>query len=89
LIVGVPAVTVKTRMFYARNKMADLLQQAGRALWIANSTYLRLLHVTTLLGGAAVAVIATCAPPLSECSNFFASVPSEQHISLNCAAVID
>jgi len=28
-IVGVPAATVKTRMFYARNKMADLLQQAG------------------------------------------------------------
>jgi RNA polymerase sigma-70 factor (ECF subfamily) len=28
-IVGVPAATVKTRMFYARTKMADLLQQAG------------------------------------------------------------
>src|SRR5436190_2394520 len=28
-IVGVPAATVKTRMFYARNKMADLLRQAG------------------------------------------------------------
>src|SRR2546422_4737463 len=28
-IVGVPAATVKTRMFYARNKMADLLKQAG------------------------------------------------------------
>jgi RNA polymerase sigma-70 factor, ECF subfamily len=32
-IVGVPAATVKTRMFYARNKMADLLKQSGvRAL---------------------------------------------------------
>ena len=29
-IVGVPPATVKTRMFYARNKMADLLRQAGR-----------------------------------------------------------
>jgi RNA polymerase sigma-70 factor (ECF subfamily) len=28
-IVGVPAATVKTRMFYARNKMADLLKQSG------------------------------------------------------------
>src|ERR671934_247207 len=28
-IVGVPAATVKTRMFYARTKMADLLHQAG------------------------------------------------------------
>jgi RNA polymerase sigma-70 factor, ECF subfamily len=28
-IVGVPAATVKTRMFYARNKMANLLHQAG------------------------------------------------------------
>ena len=28
-IVGVPPATVKTRMFYARNKMADLLKQAG------------------------------------------------------------
>jgi RNA polymerase sigma-70 factor (ECF subfamily) len=28
-IVGVPSATVKTRMFYARNKMADLLKQAG------------------------------------------------------------
>jgi RNA polymerase sigma-70 factor, ECF subfamily len=28
-IVGVPAATVKTRMFYARSKMADLLHQAG------------------------------------------------------------
>jgi RNA polymerase sigma-70 factor, ECF subfamily len=28
-IVGVPAATVKTRMFYARTKMADLLKQAG------------------------------------------------------------
>jgi RNA polymerase sigma-70 factor (ECF subfamily) len=28
-IVGVPPATVKTRMFYARSKMADLLQQAG------------------------------------------------------------
>jgi RNA polymerase sigma-70 factor (ECF subfamily) len=28
-IVGVPAATVKTRIFYARNKMADLLRQAG------------------------------------------------------------
>jgi RNA polymerase sigma-70 factor (ECF subfamily) len=28
-IVGVPPATVKTRMFYARNKMADLLRQAG------------------------------------------------------------
>ena len=28
-IVGVPAATVKTRMFYARNKMAELLTQAG------------------------------------------------------------
>jgi RNA polymerase sigma-70 factor, ECF subfamily len=28
-IVGVPPATVKTRMFYARTKMADLLQQAG------------------------------------------------------------
>jgi RNA polymerase sigma-70 factor (ECF subfamily) len=28
-IVGVPAATVKTRMFYARNKLADLLKQAG------------------------------------------------------------
>ncbi len=28
-IVGVPAATVKTRMFYARNKMADLLTQSG------------------------------------------------------------
>jgi RNA polymerase sigma-70 factor (ECF subfamily) len=28
-IVGVPAATVKTRMFYARNKMADLLKHAG------------------------------------------------------------
>jgi RNA polymerase sigma-70 factor, ECF subfamily len=30
-IVGVPAATVKTRMFYARNKMADLLKQSGVA----------------------------------------------------------
>jgi RNA polymerase sigma-70 factor (ECF subfamily) len=28
-IIGVPPATVKTRMFYARNKMADLLRQAG------------------------------------------------------------
>jgi RNA polymerase sigma-70 factor (ECF subfamily) len=28
-IVGVPAATVKTRMFYARSKMADLLRNAG------------------------------------------------------------
>ncbi|MCC6775571.1 MAG: sigma-70 family RNA polymerase sigma factor [Hyphomicrobiales bacterium] len=28
-IVGVPAATVKTRMFYARSKMADLLKQHG------------------------------------------------------------
>src|SRR5215813_1048527 len=28
-IVGVPAATVKTRMFYARSKMADLLKEAG------------------------------------------------------------
>jgi RNA polymerase sigma-70 factor, ECF subfamily len=28
-IVGVPPATVKTRMFYARSKMADLLPQAG------------------------------------------------------------
>ena len=28
-IVGVPAATVKTRMFYARNKLADLLRQTG------------------------------------------------------------
>ena len=28
-IVGIPAATVKTRMFYARNKMADLLTQSG------------------------------------------------------------
>jgi RNA polymerase sigma-70 factor (ECF subfamily) len=28
-IVGVPAATVKTRVFYARNKLADLLRQAG------------------------------------------------------------
>jgi RNA polymerase sigma-70 factor (ECF subfamily) len=28
-IVGVPPATVKTRMFYARSKMADLLRQAG------------------------------------------------------------
>ena len=28
-IVGIPAATVKTRMFYARNKMADLLKGAG------------------------------------------------------------
>jgi RNA polymerase sigma-70 factor (ECF subfamily) len=28
-IVGVPAATVKTRMFYARSKMADLLKNAG------------------------------------------------------------
>ena len=28
-IVGVPAATVKTRMFYARKKMADLLKQSG------------------------------------------------------------
>jgi RNA polymerase sigma-70 factor (ECF subfamily) len=28
-IVGVPAATVKTRMFYARNKIADLLKQSG------------------------------------------------------------
>lgn len=28
-IVGVPAATVKTRMFYARTKMADLLKQSG------------------------------------------------------------
>jgi RNA polymerase sigma-70 factor, ECF subfamily len=28
-IVGVPPATVKTRMFYARSKMADLLHQAG------------------------------------------------------------
>jgi len=28
-IVGVPAATVKTRMFYARNKMAELLKQSG------------------------------------------------------------
>jgi len=25
----VPAATVKTRMFYARNKMAELLKQSG------------------------------------------------------------
>jgi RNA polymerase sigma-70 factor (ECF subfamily) len=30
-IVGVPAATVKTRMFYARNKMAELLKQQGVA----------------------------------------------------------
>ena len=28
-IVGIPPATVKTRMFYARNKMADLLKGAG------------------------------------------------------------
>jgi len=28
-IVGVPAATVKTRMFHARSKMADLLRQSG------------------------------------------------------------
>jgi RNA polymerase sigma-70 factor, ECF subfamily len=28
-ITGVPAATVKTRMFYARNKMQELLKQAG------------------------------------------------------------
>jgi RNA polymerase sigma-70 factor, ECF subfamily len=28
-VVGVPPATVKTRMFYARNKMADLLKQSG------------------------------------------------------------
>jgi RNA polymerase sigma-70 factor (ECF subfamily) len=28
-ILAIPAATVKTRMFYARNKMADLLKQAG------------------------------------------------------------
>jgi RNA polymerase sigma-70 factor (ECF subfamily) len=28
-IVGVPPATVKTRMFYARSKMADLLKQSG------------------------------------------------------------
>ena len=28
-IVGVPAATVKTRMFYARKKLADLLRQSG------------------------------------------------------------
>jgi RNA polymerase sigma-70 factor (ECF subfamily) len=28
-ITGVPAATVKTRMFYARSKMADLLKQSG------------------------------------------------------------
>jgi RNA polymerase sigma-70 factor (ECF subfamily) len=28
-IVGVPAATVKTRMFYARTKLADLLKRAG------------------------------------------------------------
>ncbi|HEY1361546.1 MAG TPA: sigma-70 family RNA polymerase sigma factor [Xanthobacteraceae bacterium] len=28
-IVGVPPATVKTRMFYARSKMADLLRQSG------------------------------------------------------------
>jgi RNA polymerase sigma-70 factor (ECF subfamily) len=28
-IVGVPAATVKTRMFYARTRLADLLKQAG------------------------------------------------------------
>jgi RNA polymerase sigma-70 factor (ECF subfamily) len=28
-IVGVPPATVKTRMFYARSKLADLLKQAG------------------------------------------------------------
>ena len=28
-IVGVPPATVKTRMFYARSKMADLLRDAG------------------------------------------------------------
>ena len=28
-IVGAPAATVKTRMFYARTKMADLLKQSG------------------------------------------------------------
>ena len=28
-IVGVPAATVKTRMFYARSKMADLLKHSG------------------------------------------------------------
>ena len=38
-IVGVPAATVKTRMFYARNKMADLLKQSGvSALLIADVT---------------------------------------------------
>ena len=28
-IIGVPASTVKTRMFYARQRMAELLQNAG------------------------------------------------------------
>lgn len=28
-LVGIPVSTVKTRMFYARNRMAELLQQAG------------------------------------------------------------
>ena len=28
-IVGVPAATVKTRMFYARNKLQELLKQSG------------------------------------------------------------
>jgi RNA polymerase sigma-70 factor (ECF subfamily) len=28
-IVGVPVATAKTRMFYARTKLADLLKQAG------------------------------------------------------------
>jgi RNA polymerase sigma-70 factor (ECF subfamily) len=28
-IVGVPANTVKTRMFYARKRISELLQQAG------------------------------------------------------------
>jgi DNA-directed RNA polymerase specialized sigma24 family protein len=27
--VGVPVATAKTRMFYARTKLADLLKQAG------------------------------------------------------------
>jgi RNA polymerase sigma-70 factor (ECF subfamily) len=28
-LIGIPEATVKTRMFYARNKMADLLKQSG------------------------------------------------------------
>ena len=29
LILGIPAATVKTRMFYARKKLAELVQQAA------------------------------------------------------------